>query len=130
MVKIFIDGASRGNPGPSSIGIVFLKNNQEIKRVGRYIGKNTNNVAEYISLIVALFEAIQCRQKDVEVFSDSTLLVNQINGTFKIKNPTLKGLHFICKYMVGNFNHFAINSISRDENKLADSIANKVLDNI
>lgn len=129
MLKIFIDGASRGNPGPASVGIIFLKDDKEIKRIGRYIGKNTNNVAEYTALIFALLEAIKSQEKEIEVFSDSALLVNQIKGTFKIKNPGLKGLHAICKYMLDSFSAFTINSIPREENKLADSIANDVLDN-
>jgi ribonuclease HI len=130
MVKIFIDGASRGNPGISSIAAVIFRNNKEIRRIGCYIGKNTNNFAEYMALIFGLIEAIKIGDKEVEVFSDSTLIVNQIKGRFKIKNPHLQGLNILCKYIIENFEKFSITTISREKNKLADKIANEVLNNI
>jgi len=127
MVRVFIDGASRGNPGFASIAVVIFKNGKEVKRLGHYIGKATNNFAEYMALIFGLIEVIKRGEKNVEVFSDSELIVNQIRGKYKIKNEILKGLNVLCKYLIENFEQFSITFVSRRENRLADKVANEVL---
>ncbi len=129
MIQAYIDGASRGNPGPSSIGVVLVRQGVE-KKIGLYIGKNTNNFAEYTALIVALVEALKEREKELIVFSDSSLLVNQVQGKFKVKNPVLFSLHILCQHLIKGFDKFEITHITRDKNIIADRIANEALDRI
>jgi len=90
--SIYIDGASRGNPGPSGIGAVIYDGKDEIKKIYKYIGEGTNNEAEYEALILALKEAIDLKYFSVKVFSDSELLVKQINGDYRVLDSKLEKL--------------------------------------
>ncbi|MFH1826016.1 MAG: ribonuclease HI family protein [bacterium] len=126
--QIFIDGAARGNPGPAGIG-VFIKNDKAIlAEVSDYIGKTTNNVAEYMALIRGLEEAIDLDEDRVEVYSDSELLVKQIQGEYRVKNEGLIPLHHHAKSLIRKFKHFMISHIIREQNKMADKLANKGID--
>ncbi|MCM8803647.1 MAG: ribonuclease HI family protein [Candidatus Omnitrophica bacterium] len=127
-IEIYIDGTSKGNPGKSSYGIVVFKNGKIYKKLGNQIGITTNNVAEYISLICALIECLNFKTDEVEVKSDSLLLVKQINGEYKVKDEELKILHFISKYLLSRYNNIKIKYIKREENKIADKIANLFLE--
>jgi ribonuclease HI len=127
-VQIFTDGAARGNPGPAGIGIV-IKNDEEILlEVSDYIGKATNNVAEYMALIRGLEEALDMGNKSVEVFSDSELMVKQLNGEYKVKNEGLLPLFLHTRSLIKKFNHFSISHTVREENEHADELANKGID--
>ena len=127
-VQIFSDGAARGNPGPAGIGIV-IKNDEEILlEVSDYIGKTTNNVAEYIALIRGLEEALDMGNKSVEVYSDSELMVKQLNGEYKVKNEGLVPLYLHTRSLIKKFNHFSISHTVRDENTHADELANQGID--
>ncbi|MGC8977347.1 MAG: ribonuclease HI family protein [Candidatus Ratteibacteria bacterium] len=127
-IEIFIDGASKGNPGESAYGIVIYRNNQIYKKFGNSIGITTNNVAEYISLIFALIECFQFQNDKVEIKSDSLLLVKQINGKYKVRDETLKILNFIAKSLLSRYKNIKIKYIQREENKLADKIANSFIE--
>ena len=125
MYTMYIDGGSRGNPGPSGIGIVILNNNKSIKELYYYIGRTTNNIAEYSALIVGLYYIEKHNLHPIDIFSDSLLLVNQINNIYKIKNiKLLKYYNEIMKYK----DLFNIYHISRDKNKKADELANLGMD--
>ena len=90
---IYTDGASRGNPGHAGIGIVMKDENEKIvKEISDYIGETTNNIAEYTALVIALKTALEIYSEDVEVISDSELMVKQINGEYKVKNQGIKPL--------------------------------------
>ena len=128
-LNVFIDGASRGNPGPASAGVVFQDGEGgAVKSLSIRIGNATNNVAEYSALIFALQEALMMRAKDLNIFTDSELLARQFNGEYKVKDDTIKVLfQFVCHLRQG-FKTLSLSHIPREKNKLADKEANKVLD--
>ena len=121
--KLFIDGGSRGNPGESGIGIVIQSKSQK-KGFYFYTGLSTNNEAEYKALIRALKISITNGLKNLNIFSDSELLCNQINGTYKVKSDTLKNFHKEATNLIKKVNTFSINYIPRTKNKEADKLAN------
>ncbi len=128
-VTAFIDGASRGNPGPASAGVVFLDaNGTLIKTLAIRIGHATNNVAEYAALIFALQEAALMRLKELEVFTDSELLAKQFNGEYKIKEDTIRVLYSLAVHLKQGFKRLSVTHIPRERNKLADREANRALD--
>ncbi len=127
--RVFIDGASRGNPGPSAIGVVFQ--NPEglvVKELSIKIGETTNNVAEYMALVFALQEGLMMRLGELELFTDSELLARQFSGQYKIKDPVLHRLALQVKHLACGFDKISVSHIPREENKLADCQANKALD--
>ncbi|HOV21679.1 MAG TPA: ribonuclease HI family protein [bacterium] len=126
-LTVFIDGASRGNPGNASIGIVIYENGNLLMEKGEYIGVGTNNIAEYMALIYSLIECIKLKAKNIEIKSDSLLLVKQIKGEYKVKNEFIKKLNIIANKLIENFNTFEIKYIPREENKKADKIASEIL---
>jgi ribonuclease HI len=128
LVQIYIDGAARGNPGPAGIGVVIKKGSQTFAEISDFIGKATNNIAEYIAFIRGLEEALVLGATKVECFSDSELLVKQINGEYKVKNEGLSPLHHHAKSLIKKFKTFSISHTVREENKHADELANKGID--
>lgn len=123
-----IDGASRGNPGPASYAAIVRKPNGEmVARVSKYIGRATNNVAEYYGLIAALDYVIAHKIPRLMVLSDSQLLVNQMRGIYKVKDAQLKQLHENAKKLVKQLAYFGIEHIYRERNADADQLANEIL---
>jgi ribonuclease HI len=127
-LTIYTDGASLGNPGPAAIGAV-IKDGQGgvISRISQRIGHATNNQAEYAAIIAALAEAIRLGAEEVVVRSDSELVVKQLNGCYKIKKTTLKPLYQKVVRLAGSLEAFTITHIPREQNREADSLANKAL---
>lgn len=126
---LFVDGASRNNPGPSGAGIYIEKDNiLEIKE-GYYLGIKTNNQAEYLALILGLFILEEHVHQDdtVRIISDSQLLVRQLMGIYKVKQPHLQPLHALCKTLVQKLGA-TIAHVLRDENTQADAMANHGVD--
>lgn len=127
-LTLFVDGASRGNPGPSGIGVVIKDpHGRVLKEIGEYIGHGTNNVAEYRALLRALEEAKAMGAQEVEVRSDSTLLVGQLTGTYKVKSPDLAPLHQEAMHLLRAFSHWAAGHVPRGENAAADALANQAI---
>lgn len=126
--EVYVDGAARGNPGEAGIGVVIKEGHRVLLEVGAYIGKATNNIAEYMALIRGLEEALLLKKKDVKVTSDSELMVKQINGEYKVKNEGLLPLYLHAKELIGKFKSFEISHAFREENKHADKLANKGID--
>ncbi len=122
--KLYSDGSSRGNPGPAGIGVV-IKDPQGVivKKVSFSIGSSTNNVAEYLALIVGLTEALILGIDDLKVFLDSELLVKQVKGEYKTKKEHLKPLLMNIKYLLSNFKKIDLNHVLRENNKEADRLA-------
>ncbi len=120
---IFIDGASRGNPGESGIGIKIIENNKALGYY-RYIGKKTNNQAEYNALINALRLIDKNKNQSISVFSDSELLCNQINGIYAVKNEEIAKLYNEAINLIKGFKNFKIKHIPRSKNEDADKLAN------
>ena len=128
-VTAYIDGASRGNPGPASAGVVFQDAaGQPIKNLSIRIGNTTNNVAEYSALIFALQEAVLMGVKELHIFTDSELLAKQFNGEYKIKEDTIRVLYSLVVHLKNGFKRLSVAHIPRERNKLADGEANKALD--
>ena len=125
-----IDGAARGNPGPASYGLVLKRpDGTSLESLGKYIGRTTNNVAEYYALIAALDYAAANGIKRLRVQSDSQLIVNQIKGVYKVKHPDLRPLHERAKKMAATLETFTIQYVPREQNRDADAAANAALDN-
>lgn len=128
-VKIFGDGGSRGNPGPSASGFVVLDMEDTVLvDKGVYLGVTTNNQAEYTSLKLALEECLKMGVQEVQVYMDSLLVINQMKGIFKIRNRDLWPIHDAIQQMVKKFRHVSFNHVPREFNKLADAAVNRALD--
>jgi len=125
-VRLHCDGASLGNPGPAGIGVVLTdEKGEEIVAWGKAIGKTTNNVAEYQALVEGLERARQLGARSVQVRSDSELMVRQVRGEYRVRSPRLKGLHGQAMKLLEHFESYGIDSVSREANTRADSIAAK-----
>ncbi len=127
-VIINADGASRGNPGPAAVGVT-IKDEQGrlIASISRRIGRATNNQAEYRALIAALEKATSLGVKEANIYLDSELVVKQINGKYRVRNPALKPLYHQAKKLQGLLRGSVVNHIPRHENSEADSLANIAL---
>ena len=128
-IKIFADGGSRGNPGPSAGGYVILDmNDTVVKKNGKYLGITTNNQAEYHSIKGGLEAALTMRARRVHVFMDSMLVVNQMKGVYKVKNRELWPIYEAIKSLVASFEQVNFTHVPREMNKLADAAVNETLD--
>lgn len=133
-IIIYTDGGSRGNPGPSAIGVVFCnEKGQKIKEFSEYLGKATNNEAEYQAAIFALkkFKALFSKKlasrAEIELKSDSELLVNQILGKYKILEPNIQPLFLQLWNLTLDFKKVKFKFIPREKNKEADRLVNEAL---
>ena len=128
-LQIYIDGASRGNPGPAAAGVALKDmRGREIGTIKRRLGHVTNNVAEYRALLLGLEEATRLRAQRITLFSDSELLVRQMQGLYKVRSKDLQPLHAKAKALVRTFEEFDIIHIKRAKNARADALANEALD--
>jgi ribonuclease HI len=128
-VKVFTDGGSRGNPGPSASGFVILDMEDNILvDKGMYLGVTTNNQAEYTALKLALEECQKMGVLEVEVYMDSLLVINQMKGIFKVKNRDLWPIHDAIKRLARQFKKISFSHVPREFNKLADAAVNRALD--
>jgi acyl dehydratase/ribonuclease HI len=125
----YIDGAARGNPGPAAYGVVVRRpDGTALESLGKYIGRLTNNAAEYYALIAALDYAAANGIRRLRVFSDSQLIVNQMKGLFRVKHPDLRPLHERAKKQAAALEAFSIQYVPREQNRDADDLANAALD--
>ena len=127
--QLYCDGASRSNPGDASIGISILLDGKEVHTISKKIGIATNNEAEYQALIDGLNYCVDNSIKEIQVFLDSNLVVEQVNKNFKVKAGNLKVLNSKVDDLIQEFNFIEINHVYREENKRADQLANMALDN-
>jgi len=122
--QIYVDGASSGNPGNSGAGIImFNEDGDEVFRDSIFLGTMTNNMAEYEALLRALEKAREYGIQDTVVYTDSLLMANQVAGTYKINNNTLRQYVTKIKSLTCNFNRFRIQYIPREQNRIADKLA-------
>jgi ribonuclease HI len=122
------DGCSKGNPGPAGIGAVISKSGSEEWCGCQFIGNKTNNQSEYSALILGLKEALSRNIKQLQVYGDSLLVINQVTGQFKVNNILLKELHQEVIKLTKNFDYIVFNHVYRDKNKRADQLSNMALD--
>ncbi len=128
-LTINTDGGARGNPGPAGIGVVIKDEAGEIVyRYGGYIGEATNNVAEYKALIKSLEEAFNLGATDVKIQMDSELIVKQMQGVYKIKEPTLQELAAQVIKLLKQFSSYSFAHVRREYNQEADAMVNKAID--
>lgn len=129
VLEVFTDGASRGNPGPASIGIVFrMKDGEELAEHCETIGRATNNVAEYRAVVAALEHCQRWQVKRVHLNMDSELIVRQLHGTYRVKSPDLRPLYQQVIFLSKGLEEFRVRHIKRALNGHADALANRALD--
>ena len=124
---LFVDGGARGNPGPAGAGVV-LEVGEKVMRLGEYLGEATNNVAEYKALLLGLKAAADMGLSELEIRSDSELMVRQLNGQYKVKSPALMDLYFSAIKLLSGFRKTSLKHVPREENKEADKLANMAID--
>jgi ribonuclease HI len=123
------DGGARGNPGPAGYGVVIQdQSGRKVAALSEYLGHQTNNFAEYQGLIGALEYALERGPKALKLISDSELLVRQIKGIYKVKNPTLRDLHARAQELIAQLDWFSIGHALREQNQEADRLANEAMD--
>jgi ribonuclease HI len=126
---LFADGGSRGNPGPAASGAVLLDpSGNLLEEIGAYLGVATNNVAEWTALILGLEAALNRGIRTLAVRLDSELVVKQLNGEYRVKHAGLQPLHSRARRLLDRFSEVDVRHVPRKENKLADSLVNRVLD--
>ena len=126
---LMVDGAARGNPGEAGCGAVIADENGVIlKELSRYLGRTTNNVAEYEGLLMGLEALLKLGQKHIVVQSDSQLLVRQLNGEYRVRDEKLKVLFAQATRLLRQFGSYRIVHVRREMNKLADRLANRGID--
>jgi ribonuclease HI len=127
--KVYTDGGSRGNPGDSSCAFVICNlDDTVVEKSGYYMGMATNNQAEYYGMIKGLERARELGIDEIDLYSDSQLVVNQMNGFYKVKNQELAPLHQQLKVLVDSFEKVSFTHIPRELNKIADKEVNRILD--
>lgn len=119
----YVDGGSHGSPGPSGIGVVIEQPGAEKVRIAKAIGRQDNNVAEYVALLEALQHAVSVNARTLHVYSDSQIVVRQMTGQYACRSPRLYSLNWTCRKLARSL-EFSIAHISRDQNHEANELAN------
>lgn len=128
-VSLYCDGASRGNPGPSGAGVVLLdEKGEQFFELSRYLDNGTNNEAEYRALVRGLEAAADLDVKQIEIFLDSELVVKQLSGEYRVRNPRLRSLFDQAVTRLQQFDDYAIFHVGRELNQQADRLANEAID--
>jgi len=128
-VTLNFDGGSRGNPGPAGVGVVLCaEDGTELLTLGRFIGRATNNAAEYRALITGLQEARKLGAKRLHIRGDSELIIKQMRGEYRVKNADLRPLYEEARALLMQFEHAALEHNLRGKNALADRLANLAMD--
>ena len=122
-ITMYIDGAADLNSKTAGIGGVIYKDNEELFTFSEYLDDSTNNEAEYIALIRGLESLIELKLLNVDIFSDSELVVKQISGEYKVKNPRMQVLHQEATLLFSKFDKWSFTHVLRDKNKVADKLA-------
>lgn len=127
--RAFVDGASRGNPGPASVGVVIDDGaGKVLLSLSEPIGVATNNVAEYMALVFALQQAVILGIRELDVYTDSELMARQFSGQYKVKDASLKLFSLLIAHLRKGFTRLTVTHVPREQNRLADAEANKALD--
>lgn len=128
-LRVWSDGAARGNPGPAGAGAVLTEvDGSVVARVGKYLGLQTNNHAEYAALLLGLEAALELGVEEVEIFSDSELLVRQLQRVYRVKSPGLKPLFERAVELMGRFRRATLRHVPREQNAQADEMSNRAID--
>jgi ribonuclease HI len=128
-LSVYIDGASRGNPGRAGAGVwIADQDGKRLVEICRYLGYKTNNEAEYWALLLGLKEAKRLGGEAIRVLTDSELVARQVNGLYRVRNPNLKSLYQAVVENLKSFSSFEIVSVPRERNREADRLANQAID--
>ena len=128
-LTIFTDGVARGNPGDGGFGVIIKgRDGNLMEEIGGYLGVTTNNFAEYSGLVAALKASLKYQAAHIEIYSDSQLVVRQLNGLYSVKSESLLPLHKEAKRLMSLLGNVAVFYIPREKNKEADALANKAVD--
>jgi len=125
--RAWVDGASRGNPGEAGFGVV-IRNRKSVEEISGFLGRTTNNVAEYAALVAALTFAQHRSLEKLTIYSDSQLLVRQLTGTYRVKAPHLVPIFLHVLKLRQSIPVFQIHHVPREENREADQLANQAID--
>jgi ribonuclease HI len=129
VLRIFSDGAARGNPGLAGAGAVLvLPSGEVVERLGRFLGRQTNNHAEYVGAILGLERAQALGAEEVELIADSQLLIRQLGGQYKVRSPTLRPLYQEARDLLAGFRRYTLTHVPREENREADAMSNRAID--
>jgi ribonuclease HI len=127
-LTVNVDGGARGNPGPAAIAAVVRGGGEVLEEVGERIGRATNNVAEYRALLLGIERAAALGASELELVGDSELIVRQVKGEYKVKDPTMRELHAQVKRALEPFDRWSIRHVRREHNADADRLVNAALD--
>jgi ribonuclease HI len=128
-VRVYSDGAARGNPGPAGAGAVLTDaQGNVLARLGHFLGRQTNNVAEYQGLLLGLRRAQEMGARFVEVRADSQLMIRQLRGEYQVRHATLKPLHAEALRLLRSFDRYDLQHVPREDNALADEMSNRAID--
>ncbi|HLT28551.1 MAG TPA: ribonuclease HI family protein [Myxococcaceae bacterium] len=128
-VRIYSDGAARGNPGPAGAGAVITDpTGKVLERLGKYLGRQTNNHAEYMGLIIGLERARELGVRRVQIFADSELMIRQLQGRYQVKSATLKPLYDRARKLIAAFEKATLTHVLRAQNAEADEMSNRAID--
>ena len=127
IVKVYIDGACSGNPGPAGAGVYICEPDNSSIKISFFIGRATNNIAEYTALFIALNEVKAYKGLPIVIYSDSELVVRQINGEYKVKDMSLRRLYNKVLDVLAAFSKIEIKHIPREKNKVADALARNAI---
>jgi ribonuclease HI len=126
---LYTDGAARGNPGPAGAGVhIETRDGGLVDEISEYLGETTNNVAEYRALLLALERARDLGGREIEIRSDSELVVRQMTGLYRVRNPALLPLYERANALARSFASVAYIHVRRDRNRAADRLANAAID--
>jgi len=126
--RLFTDGAARGNPGPAGAGAVLVSPDGQHERLGKFLGVQTNNVAEYEGLLLGLRHARALGVMSLEILADSELMIRQLNGEYRVKAPGLLPLFEQARVLMREFASVSARHVRREENKDADEMSNRAID--
>ena len=128
-MRVYSDGAARGNPGPAGAGAVLTDpEGKVLARVGKFLGRQTNNYAEYMGLIIGLKHARELGAREVEVHADSELMIRQLGGRYQVKSATLKPLYDEAVRLLKGFAKVRLVHVPREQNRDADGMSNRAID--
>ena len=128
-LRVYSDGAARGNPGLSGAGAVLVEpSGQVVDRLGKFLGVQTNNYAEYMGLLIGLRRARDLGVREIEVFADSELMIRQLGGRYQVKSATLRPLYEEAVKLLNDFSRVKLVHVPREMNKAADEMSNRAID--
>ncbi len=128
-MRVYSDGAARGNPGLSGAGAVLVEpSGQIVDRLGKFLGVQTNNYAEYMGLLIGLRRAKDLGVREIEVFADSELMIRQLGGRYQVKSATLRPLYEEAVRLLNDFSRVKLVHVPREMNKAADEMSNRAID--